>query len=268
MHCSAFTYINTTNLMFGLSGTGKTTLSSDPDFCLIGDDETYWDEAGIHPIESGCYAKSDGLSPDTHFTIYEAVNRARERGTLVVENPDAANARLSYPITVVPNAYHIEQTHAHPKNIFFLTMDAEGILPALTRIEGESIRLFFETGYTSQMPGTEAGSDSIKKIFSPCYGSPFMPRRVREYSDMLMRMIAKHGCNVWLLNTGMNRYGNRYSLTQTRHFLKSAIFGTVQTKRVLVHDYTLDIVTTFAHDSRPTGFTRLEDLIKELASKL
>jgi phosphoenolpyruvate carboxykinase (ATP) len=253
--------------MFGLSGTGKTTLSSDPDFRLIGDDETYWDDSGIYPIEAGCYAKSEGLSPDTHLTIFNAVEKARERGTLVVENPHAANARLSYPISTVQNAYHQAQTHNHPANIFFLTMDVEGILPALTKIEGESIRLFFETGYTSQMPGTEAGSNTIKKIFSPCYGSPFMPRRIREYSDMLMDMIEKHNCRVWLLNTGYNKYGNRYSLTQTRNFLKSAIFGTVQTKRVSVHSYTLDIVTTFAHDPRPTNLSRLETLISTLSQQ-
>ena len=266
MHCSAFTYNGSTNLMFGLSGTGKTTLSSDPDFRLIGDDETYWDDQGIHPIESGCYAKSDGLSPDTHLTIFNAVEKARERGTLVVENPGAANARLSYPISTVFNAYHVEQTHDHPENIFFLTMDAEGILPALTKIEGDTIRLFFETGYTSQMPGTEAGSNEIKKVFSPCYGSPFMPRPVREYSDMLMNMIDKHGCNVWLLNTGMNKYGKRYPLESTRYFLKSAIRENVETKMIFADIYPLEIVTSFSYDPRPTGFARLEQLIKELAS--
>jgi len=267
MHCSAFTYNNTTNLMFGLSGTGKTTLSSDPDFHLIGDDETYWDDSGIYPIEAGCYAKSDGLSPDTHPTIFNAVERARAQGCLVAENPHAANARLSYPITVVGNAYHVERAHSHPTNIFFLTMDAEGILPALSRIEGETVRLFFETGYTSLMPGTEAGSDSVKAIFSPAYGSPFMPRRVQEYSDSLMNRIAQHNCRVWLLNTGLNKYGTRFSLTQTRNCLKSAIFGTVQTKRVTVQDYALDIVTTFSHDLHPPNLSRLETLISTLSAQ-
>ena len=248
MHCSAFTYNNTTNLMFGLSGTGKTTLSSDPEFCLIGDDETYWDDSGIYPIEAGCYAKSDGLSPDTHPTIFNAVERARAQGCLVVENPHAANARLSYPIAVVDNAYHVERTHAHPTNIFFLTMDAEGILPALSRIEGETIRLFFETGYTSLMPGTEAGSDTVKAIFSPAYGSPFMPRRIREYSDSLMNRIAQHNCCVWLLNTGLNKHKTRFSLQETRQRLKSAILRTFHTNALQIGDYALHVDNTDSPD--------------------
>jgi phosphoenolpyruvate carboxykinase (ATP) len=262
MHCSAFTYNNTTNLMFGLSGTGKTTLSSDPEFCLIGDDETYWDDSGIYPIEAGCYAKSDGLSPDTHPTIFNAVERARARGTLVVENPHAANARLSYPISTVSNAYHVERVHPHPTNIFFLTMDAEGILPSLSRIEGETIRLFFETGYTSLMPGTEAGSDSVKAVFSPCYGSPFMPRRVCEYSDSLMNRIAQHNPHVWLLNTGLNKYRKRFSLQETRQRLKSAILGTVHTNALQIGDYTIAVDSTDSPD-----ISRLHNLFTKIASQ-
>ena len=223
MHCGAFTYGGTTNLMFGLSGTGKTTLSSDSDYKLIGDDEVAWTSMGIRMIETGCYAKSEGLTPDTHRTIFDAVATAKKRNTLVEENPSALNARLSYPITCVENAYHKRSNFDHANNIFFLTMDVEGVFPAISRISGNTVRRFFETGYTSQMPGTEAGSDEIKRTFSPCYGSPFMPRKVKEYSDMLMNKINKHDCNVFLVNTGMDKGGKRFDLEFTRNTIKQAI---------------------------------------------
>ena len=223
MHCGAFTYGGTTNLMFGLSGTGKTTLSSDPDYKLISDDEVAWTSMGIRMIETGCYAKSEGLTPDTHRTIFDAVATAKKRNTLVEENPEALNARLSYPITCVENAYHKRSHFDHADNIFFLTMDAEGVFPAISRISGDTVKRFFETGYTSQMPGTEAGSDTIKTTFSPCYGAPFMPRKVKEYSNMLMKKIKKHNCNVFLVNTGMDKNRKRYDLGFTRNTIKQAI---------------------------------------------
>jgi phosphoenolpyruvate carboxykinase (ATP) len=224
MHCGAFTYRGTTNLMFGLSGTGKTTLSSDPDYKLISDDEVAWTNMGIRMIETGCYAKSEGLTPETHPTIFNAVEEARRRDTLVEENPDALNARLSYPISCVENAYHKRSNFDHANNIFFLTMDAEGIFPPISRISGETVRRFFETGYTSQMPGTEAGSNEIKRTFSPCYGSPFMPRNVRTYSDLLMNNIEKHNSNVFLINTGIDgNTGKRFDLEFTRNTIKQAI---------------------------------------------
>lgn len=236
MHCAAFTYNDTTNLMFGLSGTGKTTLSSDPEYKLISDDEVYWNQYGINMIETGCYAKSEGLTPETHKTIFDAVELARERDCLVEENPGAANARLSYPITCVENAYHDKNTQFdHPQNIFFLTMDATGQFPPISKISGDVVRRFFETGYTSQMPGTEAGSNEITKTFSPCYGSPFMPRDISVYSDMLMDSIDKHDVSVYLVNTGMDSVGKRHSLEYTRKCIKTAIDLEVedQSERVL-----------------------------------
>jgi phosphoenolpyruvate carboxykinase (ATP) len=224
MHCGAFTYRKTTNLMFGLSGTGKTTLSSDPEYKLISDDEVVWSNMGIRMIETGCYAKSEGLTPETHPTIFSAVEEARRRDTLVEENPEAANARLSYPISCVENAYHKRSNFDHANNIFFLTMDAEGVFPAISRISGKAVRRFFETGYTSVMPGTESGVTEIQRTFSPCYGSPFMPRAVSTYSDMLMDKVEQHGSNVFLVNTGMNpESGERFALDFTRNTIKQAI---------------------------------------------
>lgn len=230
MHCAAFTSNDnnlSTNLMFGLSGTGKTTLSSDPDFSLISDDEVIWKDNGIEWIEQGCYAKSEGLSPETHKTIFDAVEIARQAECLVEENPGAANARLCYPLSAVENSYAdmapAQLPFDHPDNIFFLTMDATGSFPSISKISGDTVRMFFETGYTSQMPGTEAGSNEIKKILSPCYGSPFMPKPIKIYSDMLMNKIKKHNCNVYLVNTGMDPSGKRYSLDYTRSCIKTAI---------------------------------------------
>ena len=226
MHCAAFTYENKTNLMFGLSGTGKTTLSSDPDYKLISDDEVYWHDDGINMIETGCYAKSEGLTPDTHKTIYDAVELPKKNECLVIENPGEPNARLSYPINCVENAYQAPQEFNHPDNIFFLTMDAEGVFPPMTRISGEAVREFFETGYTSAMPGTENGIKEIQRTLSPCYGSPFMPRQVKEYSDLLIKKIEQNNCNVFLVNTGMDGNGKRYPLSFTRQCIKASIdFG-------------------------------------------
>ncbi len=239
MHCSAFTYNDTTNLMFGLSGTGKTTLSSDPKYKLISDDEVCWADTGIEMVETGCYAKSEGLTPETHPTIFNAVELARSRDTLVEENPGASNARLSYPIDCVENAYHNNNDFDHPNNIFFLTMDAKGVFPAVSRITNGTIKRFFETGYTSQMPGTEAGTDEIKPLFSPCYGSPFMPRAVKEYSDLLMQKIQANNCNVYLINTGMDAGGQRFDLEYTRNCVKKCI---LEGDRYTVNDQVLGIL--------------------------
>ena len=225
MHCAAFSWENTTNLMFGLSGTGKTTLSSDPEFMLISDDEVSWNDNGIRKIEEGCYAKSEGLTSETHETIFNAVEEAKRRETLVVENPDAANARLSYPLDCIQNAWTSQEKFQHPKNIFFLTMDATGSFPPVSKISGDTVKRFFETGYTSQMPGTEAGSDEIKKTFSPCYGSPFMPRKIELYTNMLMKKIKNTNANVYLINTGMDKDGKRFSLEFTRDCVKNAMRG-------------------------------------------
>ena len=223
MHCSAFTHGETVNLMFGLSGTGKTTLSSDPQFRLIGDDEIAWGEHGVEMIESGCYAKSEGLSLETHETIYKAIQEASNKNCLVEENPNTPNGRLSYPITCVNNSYSKKDKLGHANNIFFLTMDAEGKFPAISKISGETVRRFFETGYTSQMPHTEKGVDQIKRICSPCYGSPFMPLSVKAYSDLLMQRVEDNNCNVFLVNTGMDTNGKRFALEYTRKCVRDAI---------------------------------------------
>ena len=170
MHCGAFTYGGTTNLMFGLSGTGKTTLSSDPDYKLISDDEVAWTNMGIRMIETGCYAKSEGLTPDTHRTIFDAVATAKKRNTLVEENPEALNARLSYPITCVENAYHKRSNFDHADNIFFLTMDAEGVFPAISRINGNTVKRFLKLVIQVKCPGQKLELMKSKEHFHHVMG--------------------------------------------------------------------------------------------------
>ena len=133
MHCSAFEYNNHTALMFGLSGTGKTTLSADPEYQLIGDDEIVWDEAGLTYVETGCYAKTEGLNRETQPTIFQAMDNAREQGLLIEENITEPNARSSYPIYCVPNAITNRALFAHPKDVFFLALDATGTLQQYQR---------------------------------------------------------------------------------------------------------------------------------------
>ena len=232
MHCSAFEYNDNTALMFGLSGTGKTTLSADPEYQLIGDDEIVWDEAGLTYVETGCYAKTDGLDRETQPTIFQAMDNAKSLGMIIIENEKEPNARSSYPIHCVPNAITNKALFDHPKDVFFLALDATGTLPAVSKIEGMGIRKLFETGYTSKMPGTEDGVNEIQKVYSPCYGSPFMPLPVKTYSDMLMDRVTKEESNVFLVNTGMDESGDRFSLDKTRACIKQAISGEYTTKDI------------------------------------
>ena len=232
MHCSAFEYNDNTALMFGLSGTGKTTLSADPEYQLIGDDEIVWDEAGLTYVETGCYAKTDGLDRETQPTIFQAMDNAKSLGMIIIENEKEPNARSSYPIHCVPNAITNKALFDHPKDVFFLALDATGTLPAVSKIEGMGIRKLFETGYTSKMPGTEDGVNEIQKVYSPCYGSPFMPLPVKTYSDLLMDRVTEEDSNVFLVNTGMDKTGNRFPLDKTRACIKQAINGEYTTNDI------------------------------------
>lgn len=259
MHCGSFTYEGTTNLMFGLSGTGKTTLSSDPDFKLIGDDELTWTDEGLRLIETGCYAKTEGLHPKTHKTIYDAMEKAKEEGLLIEENVGHSNARASYPTSVIENAW-TDRLFDHPDNIFFLTMDVTGVIPPVSELKGDAIELFFRTGYTSKMPGTEDGVKEIKKVFSPCYGGPFMPLPVKTYTDMLMEKVKKHDCRVFLVNTGMDKDGKRFPLNFTRKSIKHVITEEFETKQL---SYLNPVVSLDDNEIDEHG---LAELINELVN--
>jgi phosphoenolpyruvate carboxykinase (ATP) len=238
MHCSAnIGPAGDTALFFGLSGTGKTTLSADPSRALIGDDEHGWSETGTFNFEGGCYAKVIKLSASGEPDIYATT---RQFGTLlenVVVDPatrrldldsDAIteNTRASYPIDFIKNIVP-EECGGHPRNIFFLAADAFGVLPPISRLTPEQAMYHFLSGYTAKLAGTERGVVEPTATFSACFGAPFLPMHPSEYARMLRQRIQQHGAVVWLVNTGWTGgpygVGHRMSLAHTRALLHSAL---------------------------------------------
>ena len=227
-------------VFFGLSGTGKTTLSADPKRALIGDDEHGWSADGVFNFEGGCYAKTIRLSPEAEPAIFAAVNRFGS----VLENvvldaqtrrPDfsdaslAENARGAYPITYIANA-KLSGTTGHPRNIVMLTADAFGVLPPLARLTPSEAMYHFLSGYTAKVAGTEKGVTEPKETFSACFGAPFMPRHPSVYGNILRAMIAEHKVSCWLVNTGwtggrVGQGGRRMPLGATRKLLDAVLWG-------------------------------------------
>ncbi len=241
MHCSAnMGNKGDTALFFGLSGTGKTTLSNDPDRRLIGDDEHGWSNSSIFNFEGGCYAKTIDLSPRKEPMIYNAIkfgalleNTTFHRGTCTVDYEDSSiteNTRVSYPI------YHIENIVYNsrgdlPQHIFFLTCDAFGVLPPISKLTPEQAMYHFISGYTAKIAGTEEGITEPQTTFSACFGSPFLPLHPTTYAELLGEKI-KRGSDkgtiaVWLINTGWTGggygVGSRIELTYTRAMIKAAL---------------------------------------------
>lgn len=242
MHCSANVGKNgEVALFFGLSGTGKTTLSADPKRKLLGDDEHGWSSQGVFNFEGGCYAKVIRLSPDHEPEIYSCT---RKFGTILENvvydpvsrkidlNDDAIteNTRASYPIEFIPNVVEEGYVRIHPKNIIFLTCDASGVMPPIARLTPEQAQYHFISGYTSKIAGTEIGLGIEPQItFSACFGAPFMVRHPFEYAEMLKQRMLKHNATVWLVNTGWvgGRFGigKRISIRHTRNLLNAALDG-------------------------------------------
>ncbi len=239
MHCSAnMDHNNNTAIFFGLSGTGKTTLSSDPDRILIGDDEHGWSENGIFNFEGGCYAKTIHLSEEKEPLIY----RTTKMPGTILENvvldeqraPDfdddsmTQNTRCSYPIDYIPNASETGVA-PHPKHIVFLTCDAFGVLPPISQLTPEQAMYHFISGYTAKVAGTERGIDEPQATFSACFGAPFMPLHPTVYAEMLADKIRDHNAHVWLVNTGWSGgpygTGSRIALRYTRKMLAEALGG-------------------------------------------
>ena len=239
MHCSANVgEEGDTAVFFGLSGTGKTTLSADPGRYLIGDDEHGWSDEGVFNFEGGCYAKVIDLSEEKEPDIYHAIrhraileNITFIKGSRCPNYEDSSitqNTRVSYPI------YHIDKIQPgskgeHPKNIFFLTADAFGVLPPISRLTPAQAMYYFISGYTAKVAGTEEGVNEPQATFSACFGAPFMPLHPAVYAEMLGRKIEKHKVNVWLVNTGWTGgeygVGNRISLKYTRAMVTAALSG-------------------------------------------
>lgn len=220
------------SLFFGLSGTGKTTLSADPKRALIGDDEHVWTDEGVFNIEGGCYAKCVGLSAETEPEIHGAIrfgsvleNVVYDAKTRVVDYDDTTitqNTRLSYPIEFIDNA-KLPCVGGHPKNIIFLTCDAFGVLPPVSKLSPEQAMYHFISGYTSKMAGTEMGVKDPEATFSACFGEAFLVRHPSVYAEMLAEKMSKHNANAWLVNTGWTGgafgTGRRMSLKHTRAIL-------------------------------------------------
>jgi phosphoenolpyruvate carboxykinase (ATP) len=245
MHCSANTGAQgDTALFFGLSGTGKTTLSNDPERRLIGDDEHGWSKESIFNFEGGCYAKTIDLSPSKEPQIYKAIkfgamleNIGFEEDGCTVDYADTSitqNTRVSYPIFHIDNIMFKSRGDL-PENIFFLTCDAFGVLPPISKLTPEQAMYHFISGYTAKIAGTEDGINEPLATFSACFGAPFLPLHPTQYADMLGEKIKKGSrrgegkINVWLINTGWTGggygQGERMELSYTRAMIKAALTG-------------------------------------------
>jgi phosphoenolpyruvate carboxykinase (ATP) len=239
MHCSANVGKDGDSaLFFGLSGTGKTTLSADPNRGLIGDDEHGWSDDGIFNFEGGCYAKVIRLSAEGEPEIYattrmfgtvlENVVVGDDRGIDLDSQEITENTRASYPLESIPN-FVPEARAGHPKNIVFLTADAYGVLPPISRLSAEQAMFHFLSGYTAKLAGTERGVTEPKATFSACFGAPFLALHPSVYADMLGEKIERHGARVWLVNTGWTGgaygEGERMNLAHTRAMVTAALAG-------------------------------------------
>lgn len=241
MHCSANYGKDEDDaaIFFGLSATGKTTLSADSTRTLVGDDEHGWTDRGIFNFEGGCYAKVIKLSKEGEPEIYQTTRRfgtilenvVMDAETRRIDLDDAThteNTRASYPINYIPNASRTGQC-GHPQNIFFLTADAFGVLPPISRLTPEQAQYHFISGYTAKVAGTEKGVTEPQATFSACFGAPFMVHHPSLYAEMLAERISRHRSNVWLVNTGWTGgpygIGHRMELAYTRAMVRAALNG-------------------------------------------
>ena len=237
MHCSANVGKDGNSaLFFGLSGTGKTTLSADPERRLVGDDEHGWSDSSIFNFEGGCYAKCINLKKENEPQIWNAIRFGTVMENVVVKNatrdPDFSdesfteNTRAVYPLDFIPGSI-IPSVADHPKVIIFLTADAFGVMPPISRLSKEAAMYHFMSGYTSKLAGTERGITEPKETFSQCFGAPFMPLHAKIYADMLGRKIDQHHTKVYLVNTGWSGgpygVGKRVNLTYTRAMVRAAL---------------------------------------------
>jgi len=240
MHCSAnIGSAGDTALFFGLSGTGKTTLSADPERALIGDDEHGWSKDGVFNFEGGCYAKVVNLSPESEPDIYRTTqmfgtileNVVLDPSTKQVRFDDVSiteNTRASYPLDYIPN-FVTDGRGGHPKNVVFLTADAFGVLPPIARLTPQQAMYYFLSGYTAKVAGTERGVTEPQATFSAAFGAVFLVWHPTKYAELLGERLREHGSNVWLVNTGWSGgpygVGKRMKLSYTRAMVRAALSG-------------------------------------------
>ena len=249
MHCSAnIGKDNDTALFFGLSGTGKTTLSADSNRFLVGDDEHGWSSKGIFNFEGGCYAKCINLKKETEPQIWNAIRFGSVMENVIISDdkriPDFANSsvtentRVVYPLKFIPGAI-IPSLASHPKVIIFLTADAFGVMPPIAKLTKEGAMYHFMSGYTSKLAGTERGITLPKETFSQCFGAPFMPLHATNYAEMLGEKITQHNTRVFLINTGWYGgpygIGKRIDLRYTRSMVTAVINGEIDKKSFRLH---------------------------------
>ena len=248
MHCSAnIGHDGDSAVFFGLSGTGKTTLSADPNRKLIGDDEHGWADDSVFHFEGGCYAKCINLSKEKEPDIYNAI----KFGALVenvVMDPDtrefdfddatlAENSRVGYPVEYINNAELSGKSQSVPKTVIFLTADAYGVLPPISKLDKNQAMYYFVSGFTSKLAGTEIGITSPVPTFSTCFGEPFLPLDPSVYANMLAEKVEKSGANVYLVNTGWNGTGKRMKLAYTRAMITAALNGTLEKAEFVTDPY-------------------------------
>ncbi|MBV8981296.1 MAG: phosphoenolpyruvate carboxykinase (ATP), partial [Acidimicrobiia bacterium] len=240
MHCSANVgQDGKVALFFGLSGTGKTTLSSDPTRRLIGDDEHGWSDRGIFNFEGGCYAKTIRISEEAEPEIYAATNHfgtilenvVFDHDTRIPDYDDDSrteNTRSAYPVDLIPAA-DLSGRAGHPSSILFLSADAFGVLPAVARLDEEQARFFFLSGYTAKVAGTERGVTEPEPTFSTCFAAPFLVLPPDTYADLLIERVRRHEAQVWMLNTGWvggpPGVGHRISIAHTRAIVRAVVEG-------------------------------------------
>lgn len=241
-HCSANKGKDgDTALFFGLSGTGKTTLSADPKRALIGDDEHGWDDDGIFNFEGGCYAKCINLSAENEPDIYNAIRRDallenvalnEDRSVNFSDGSKTENTRVSYPIYHIENIVKPVSTGGHPKNVIFLTCDAFGVLPPVAKLDVDHAEYQYLSGYTAKVAGTEIGIKEPKATFSPCFGGPFLTLHPTVYGDILRKRMLEHGSKAYLVNTGWTGgpygVGKRMSIKATRQIIDSILDGAIE----------------------------------------
>ncbi len=249
MHCSCNVGDDGKSaLFFGLSGTGKTTLSADPERSLIGDDEHGWSPDGIFNFEGGCYAKAIRLSKENEPEIWDAIrygalaeNIVMKDGTTTFDYDDESiteNTRVAYPVDFIPNV-DLDGMTGHPNAVIFLTADAFGVLPAVSKLTEEQAQYHFISGYTSKLAGTERGITEPEAVFSTCFGEPFMPRPSAVYAELLKKRIQEHKVSVYLVNTGWQGgsygVGKRISIPHTRAIISAILNGELNEQEFTTH---------------------------------
>ena len=244
MHCSANVGKDgDTAIFFGLSGTGKTTLSTDPKRELIGDDEHGWDDNGVFNFEGGCYAKTINLSKENEPDIYNAIRRDALLENVTVDangkidfddNSKTENTRVSYPIHHIDNIVKPVSRAGHAKKVIFLTADAFGVLPPVAKLTPEQTEYYFLSGFTAKLAGTERGITEPTPTFSSCFGAAFLSLHPTQYAEVLHKRMEAAGAEAYLVNTGWNGTGKRISIKATRAIIDSILDGSLDNAETTV----------------------------------